>query len=66
MDKLLLIDIGGTHMRHAIASANSNKLTEINKELFSTKNFDKILQFHFQLQEQHPSQSQALRKVYYH
>ncbi len=44
MDKLLLIDIGGTHMRHAIASANSNKLTEINKELFSTKNFDKILQ----------------------
>ena len=31
-------------MRHAIASANSNKLTEINKELFSTKNFDKILQ----------------------
>ena len=33
MDKLLLIDIGGTHMRHAIASANSNEITEINIEL---------------------------------
>ena len=44
MDKLLLIDIGGTHMRHAIASANSNEITEINKESFSTKNFDNTLQ----------------------
>lgn len=31
-------------MRHAIASANSNEITEINKESFSTKNFDNILQ----------------------
>lgn len=31
-------------MRHAIASANSNEITEINKESFSTKNFDNTLQ----------------------
>ena len=31
-------------MRHAIASSYSNEITEINKELFSTKNFDDILQ----------------------
>jgi glucokinase len=44
MDKLLLIDIGGTHIRHAIASSNSNEITEINKDLFSTKNFENIIQ----------------------
>ena len=44
MDKLLLIDIGGTHIRHAIASSKSNEITEINKDLFSTKNFENIIQ----------------------
>jgi len=44
MDKLLLIDIGGTHIRHAVASANSNEITNINKDLFSTSNFENIVQ----------------------
>ena len=44
MDKLLLVDIGGTHIRHAIASSSSNEITEINKDLFSTKKFEKIIQ----------------------
>ena len=44
MDKLLLIDIGGTHIRHAIASSNLNEITEINKDLFSTRNFENIIQ----------------------
>ena len=44
MDKLLLIDIGGTHIRHAVASADSNEITNINKELFSTSNFENIVQ----------------------
>ena len=33
--KLLLIDIGGTNMRHAIASSDSNEITNICKTTFT-------------------------------
>ena len=32
--KLLLIDIGGTNMRHAIASSDSDEITNIYKTAF--------------------------------
>jgi len=33
--KLLLIDIGGTNMRHAIASSDSDEINDINKTVFA-------------------------------
>ena len=35
MSNLLLVDIGGTNMRHAISSSDSNEITDICKTVFS-------------------------------
>ncbi len=43
MKNLLLVDIGGTHMRYAISKENENELSHINKLLFHTNTIDKNL-----------------------
>ena len=43
MKNLLLVDIGGTHMRYAISKENENELSHINKLLFDTNTIDKNL-----------------------
>ena len=35
MSNLLLVDIGGTNMRHAISSSESNEITNICKTVFA-------------------------------
>ena len=43
MKNLLLVDIGGTHMRYAISKENENELNHINKLLLDTNTIDKHL-----------------------
>ena len=39
MNKLLLVDIGGTNMRYATAYSDSNEISSINKKVFNEANF---------------------------
>ena len=44
MDNLLLVDIGGTNMRHAVANASNDNISEIEKSSFDPENFDSFLE----------------------
>ena len=44
MDNLLLVDIGGTNMRHAAANASNDNISEIEKSSFDPEKFDSFLE----------------------
>ena len=44
MDNLLLVDIGGTNMRHAVANPSNDNISEIEKSSFDPENFDSFLE----------------------
>ena len=44
MDNLLLVDIGGTNMRYAVANASNDNISEIEKSSFDRENFDSFLE----------------------
>jgi glucokinase len=44
MNKALLVDIGGTNMRYAIASKDSDNISDINKLPFDSNDFEINLQ----------------------
>ena len=44
MDNLLLVDIGGTNMRYAVANASNDNISEIEKSSFDPEKFDSFLE----------------------
>ena len=44
MSKALLVDVGGTNIRYAIANNLDEDISDINKSSFNEKNFENLLQ----------------------